>query len=209
MIAGDAGTLVNMKIEIRVATSEDAAQIATIYAPAVEESPVSFETEAPDEAEVARRVEETVATYPWLVAERGHEIISYVYARRLRPRPAYDWDVEATVFVKDGYQGRGVGRAIYTALLDVLTGQGFVNVYAVITVPNEASVDFHRAMGFKRAGAFPAAGFKFGAWHTIEMWYLQLGDLPDAPQPPIPFGTFRDFPTCAEILEQASHLLND
>ena len=198
-----------MKVEIRVATADDAAQIAAIYAPAVEESPVSFETEAPDVPEIARRIEETLVDYPWLVVERGHEVISYVYARRLRPRPAYDWDVEATVFVKDGHHGRGVGRAIYSAFLDVLTAQGFVNVYAVITVPNETSVRFHEAMGFKRGGRFLAAGFKLDAWHNIEHWYLQLGDLPDAPQRPIPFSKFRDFPSCAEILEQDSHLLND
>ncbi len=198
-----------MKFEVRVARPEDAAQIAAIYAPAVEETPISFETAAPGAAEIAARIEDTLSTYPWLVVERGHEIISYVYARRFRPRPAYDWDVEATVFVKEGHQGEGVGRAIYGAVLDILIAQGFVNVFAVITVPNESSVNFHRAMGFKRAGSFPGAGFKLDAWHTIETWWSQLGDRPDAPQPPIPFGKFRDFPHCQDILREASESLAD
>lgn len=198
-----------MKFEVRVVSGEDSAQIAAIYAPAVEETAVSFEVIAPDAAEVASRIEDTLDMYPWLVVERGHEIISYVYARRFRPRPAYDWDVEATVFVKEGHQGEGVGRAIYGALLDVLTAQGFVNVYAVITVPNEGSTRFHQALGFELVGSFPAAGFKLGAWHTIETWRAQLGDLPDAPQPPIPFRKFRDFPHCQEILQQASRVLNN
>ncbi len=132
-----------------------------------------------------------------------------MYARRLRPRPAYDWDVEATVFVKSGHRSEGVGRAIYTALLDILLAQGIVNVAAVITVPNAPSVRFHEAMGFKKAGAFPAAGFKLDAWHDIEIWWAQLGDLPDAPQRPIPFSKFRDLPTCTEILERATRSLEN
>ena len=198
-----------MKIEIRVATAEDAPQIAAIYVPAVEESAVSFETEAPDGAEIASRIEDTLDMYPWLVAERGHEIVSFVYARRFRTRPAYDWDAEVTVFVKEGNQGLGVGRAIYSAMFDILTAQGFVNVYAAITVPNEASIRFHQALGFELAGSFPAVGFKLGAWHTVEFWWAQLGDQPDAPQAPIPFGQFRDFPNCQEILQQASQMVGE
>ena len=82
-------------------------------------------------------------------------------------------------------------------------------MYAVIAVPNEASIRFHEAMGFELAGSFPGAGFKLGAWHTIEFWWARLGDQPDAPQAPIPFSKFRDFPQCREILQRASRLVGD
>ena len=96
---------------------------------------------------------------------------------------------------------------MYTALTRLLAAQGYVNAMAAITVPNEASTQFHESMGFHRAGVFPACGFKLGGWHTVEYWWLQLADLPDEPQPPIPFKTFRQFPECEGILAESSTLV--
>ncbi|NNC92565.1 MAG: N-acetyltransferase [Acidimicrobiia bacterium] len=198
-----------MPTNIRIASAFDGSQIHAIYAPAVSEQPTSFETEVPAVDEIVRRIDDTLATYPYIVAERDGEIVSYVYARRWRPRPAYDWDVEITVFVKDGNGGRGIGRAMYTALTRLLAAQGFANALAAITVPNDASIKFHESMGFHRAAVFPSAGFKLGAWHTVECWWKQLADLPDEPHPPIPFKTFRTFPECEAILQEATALLTD
>ena len=125
-------------------------------------------------------------------------------ARRWRGRPAYDWGVEITAFVKPGHEGRGIGRALYDGFLGVLAAQGFVNAVAVITVPNEASTGFHEAMGFHRAAVFPASGFKLGEWHDLEFWWFQIADLPDEPRPPVPFARFRTFPECDEILSRAT-----
>ena len=80
-----------------------------------------------------------------------------------------------------GFGGQGIGRAMYQALTDILSAQGFVNAVGVITVPNEASTLFHESMGFHQAAVFPAAGFKLGGWHTVECWWKQLADLPDEP----------------------------
>lgn len=194
-------------LQIRIATPEDAAQIRAIYAPAVTDSAVSFEMETPTVADLARRIGETTEMYPWVVVDRRGEIVGYAYARRWRSRPAYDWDVEITAFVKSGNEGRGIGRAMYHGFLGLLAAQGFVNAIAVITLPNDTSTGFHEAMGFHRAAVFPASGFKLGEWHDLEFWWSQLADLPDDPQPPIPFATFRRFPECTAILEQASQAL--
>jgi phosphinothricin acetyltransferase len=196
-----------MTTKIRIATAFDGPQIHAIYAPAVSDLPTSFETEVPSVDEIVRRIDDTLAMYPYIVADRDGEVISYVYARRWRNRPAYDWDVEITVFVKDGYGGRGVGRAMYVALTRLLAAQGFVNAMAAITVPNDASTRFHESMGFHQAGVFPVCGFKLGGWHTVEFWWLQVADLPDDPQPPIPFRTFRQFPECTRILREATAML--
>lgn len=196
-----------MPTTIRIATAFDGPQIHAIYAPAVSDLPTSFETEVPTVDEIVRRIDDTLGTYPYIVADRDGEIISYVYARRWRGRPAYDWDVEVTVFVKEGHGGKGIGRAMYTALARLLAAQGFVNAMAAITVPNDASTRFHESMGFHRAGVFPACGFKLGGWHTVEFWWLQVADLPDEPQPPIPFKTFRRFPECERILSEATAML--
>jgi phosphinothricin acetyltransferase len=198
-----------MSTTISIASVFDGPQIHAIYAPAVSELPTSFETEVPGVDEIVRRIDQTLANYPYLVADRNGEVISYVYARRWRARPAYDWDVEITVFVKDGVQGKGVGRAMYTALTRLLAAQGYVNAMAAITVPNEASTSFHESMGFHRAGSFPASGFKLDTWHTVEFWWLQLADIPDEPQPPIPFKTFRQFPECEKILAEATAMLDE
>ena len=196
-----------MTTKIRPATAFDGPQVHAIYAPAVSDLATSFEVDVPTVDEIVRRIDDTLTTYPYLVADRDGEVASFVYARRWRGRPAYDWDVEVTVFVKDGYGGRGLGRAMYTALTRLLAAQGFVNAMAAITVPNDASTRFHEAMGFHRAGVFPASGFKLGAWHTVEFWWLQVADLPDDPQPPIPFKTFRTFPECERILNEATEMV--
>ncbi len=196
-----------MPTKIRVASAFDGSQIHAIYAPAVAGLPTSFETEVPSMDEMVRRIDEILAIYPYIVADRDGEVISYVYARRWRARPAYDWDVEITVFVKDGFGGQGIGRAMYTALTRLLAAQGFVNAVAAITVPNDASTQFHESMGFHMAGRFPASGFKLGEWHTVEFWWKQLADFPDEPRPPIPFKTFRQFPECEAILAEATEMI--
>lgn len=196
-----------MATKIRIASAFDGSQIHAIYTPAVVDLPTSFETEVPSVDEIVRRIDETLGIYPYLVADRDGEIVSYVYARRWRARPAYDWDVEITVFVKDGFGGQGIGRAMYHALTGILSAQGFVNAVGVITVPNEASTLFHESMGFHMAGHFPASGFKLGEWHTVEFWWKQLADIPDDPQPVIPFKTFRQFPECDRILAEASEMI--
>jgi phosphinothricin acetyltransferase len=198
-----------MPTKIRIASAFDGSQIHAIYAPAVSEQPTSFETEVPAVDEIVRRIDDTLGMYPYIVADREGEIVSYVYARRWRVRRAYDWDVELTVFVKEGHEGRGIGRAMMTALTRLLAAQGFANALAAVTVPNDTSTRFHESMGFHRAAVFPAAGYKLGAWHTVECWWKQLADLPDVPQPPIPFKTFRTFPECEAILAEATEMLSE
>jgi phosphinothricin acetyltransferase len=176
-------------MKIRAATADDAAAIASIYAPYVTGTVVSFETEAPDAAEIARRMADGNGHYPWLVACDGDPatVLGYAYACAFRARPAYRFSVETTVYVADGAQRRGIGTLLYRALLPVLEGQGYAQAIAAITLPNQASVSLHERLGFRQVGAYEKVGFKFREWRTVGLWQRALCPLSTRPEEPRPF----------------------
>jgi L-amino acid N-acyltransferase YncA len=165
---------------IRDANPGDAQAFCAIYAPYVTDSATSFELEVPSVHEMAARVAEAQRQWAWVVATDADQILGYAYATELRSRPAYRYSCETSVYVSPEAQGRGVAKALYQALFDRLIGRGLCNAYAVIVLPNAASVRFHEAAGFQPAGTLPRAGFKLGAWHSIGWWYRPLQDWPPA-----------------------------
>jgi L-amino acid N-acyltransferase YncA len=169
---------------LRVARLEDAAAIRAIYAPHIA-TPASFELEIPTEAPVQERLRKAADRFPWLVCEGNSVVDGYAYASRHRERAAYDWSVEVSVYVGESSQRRGIGRALYTALLGCLRCQGYFSAFAGITIPNPKSVGFHEALGFRHLGVFHRIGFKCGAWHDVGWWELALAPYPSAPAPPL------------------------
>jgi phosphinothricin acetyltransferase len=175
-------------LRVRVATGDDAAAIAAIYAPVVRDTPISFELEPPDVATMRQRVLDTLKVRPWLVCERGGEVIGYAYAASHRERAAYQWCVETSVYIAASARRQGVGRTLYAELLPILARQGYVHAYAGITLPNPASVGLHEALGFEPVGVYRAIGFKLGAWHDVGWWDLPLGSSrPGKPAAPVPY----------------------
>ena len=167
---------------IRLATPGDAAAIHDIYAPVVRDTTISFEWQPPTIEELRARIERTLAGgYPWLIADADGHVAGYAYAGRFRPRAAYDWTAEVSVYVHPEQHRRGVGRTVYRALLQLLELQGFRSAYGVATAPNPGSEGLHRAVGFELVGRFPRVGFKFGAWHDVLVWHIALG--PDQGEP--------------------------
>ena len=175
---------------IRLATPDDAEQVQAIYAPYCH-TPISFEMEPPSVEEMRGRLAKVLGQYPWLLCEDGGEVLGYVYATQHRERAAYRWSVDTTVYVRQGRQRRGVGRALYTSLLAVLPLQGYVNAYAGVTLPNPASVGLHEAMGFQPVGVYRQVGFKCGAWHDVAWFQRPLRPRPDEPPPPRPLEEVR------------------
>lgn len=172
---------------IRLATPEDAPAVRSIYAPFVESTPVSFEVDPPTTTEMAERIESTLQQYPWLICESDREtILGYASASSLRSTPPYAWTTELSVYVAEDARGSGVGTALYASLLETLAEQGYRNAYAVMTLPNPASVRLHERMGFEPVGTFPAVGYKQGEWHDIQWWYRRLADHAPDPEPPRP-----------------------
>lgn len=171
---------------IRFATPDDGPALAEIYRPAVVERPTSFELEPPDAAEMARRVEKIAGKFPWLVYERDGSVIGYAYASQHRDRAAYQWSVDVSAYVSiDAHRG-GIGRALYSALFDILVEQGFINAYAGITLPNPASERFHRAMGFTDVGVYHHVGYKLGRWHDVLWLERALQPAGENPPPALP-----------------------
>ena len=176
-------------IEYRIASVDDAAAMADIYAPYVRDTIISFETEAPVAADMAPRIARIGSQYPWLAASADGAVIGYAYACENRSRAAYRWSVDAGIYLDRSAQRRGIGRALYRRLFSLLRAQGYVNAFAGITLPNDASVGLHEAMGFALTGVYRNIGYKFGAWHDVGWWQLVLaGTWPENPREPLPFG---------------------
>ena len=174
---------------LRLASPDDAPGVRAIYAPMVRETAISFEYEEPPVEEMARRIQTALSSgYPWIVCEDGGEIIGYAYASSFRTRRAYDWTTEVSVYVHPDHHRRGVGRALYAKLFEILTLQGFRSAYGVATAPNPGSEGLHEAMGFELVGRFPSVGFKFDRWHDVICWHIALGPRDDEPRKVRPVG---------------------
>jgi L-amino acid N-acyltransferase YncA len=166
------------EVTLRDARPDDAPGILDIYRPFVTDTAVSFELEPPTVAEVEARIASAQSQWAWLVAEREGALAGYAYATAFRTRAAYRFTVETSAYVHPDHQGRGVARALYRRLFEVLVERGYCNAYAGIALPNDASVAFHRALGFTRVGVFHRGGWKFGRWHDISWWEMALQEQP-------------------------------
>jgi L-amino acid N-acyltransferase YncA len=163
-----------MASRIRNVAPTDAPAISRIYAPYVADHAISFELVPPDTAEMETRIAGVITQYPWLVFEEDGDVLGYAYAAAHNPRHAYQWSVNVSVYLDARAHRRGIGRALYTALFDLLRRQRFVNAYAGITLPNAASVGLHEAMGFVPVAVYPRVGFKFGKWYDTTWLHLRL-----------------------------------
>lgn len=179
---------------LRLATPADAASILDIYAPYIRDTSYTFETEVPSANAMAGRIGACLEHWPWLVCEMDGHLAGYAYGARYRERTGYQWCVESSVYIHDDFQGRGVGNALYTALLVILEAQGYRNVYAVINLPNEKSVAFHEKMGFEYFATYEKVGYKLGRWKNVGWWQCIVNDYRDEPAPPVPFSALdKDF----------------
>ncbi|MCW1381985.1 GNAT family N-acetyltransferase [Novosphingobium sp. KCTC 2891] len=159
---------------IRPATAADAAACAAIYRPHVEESWTSFELEAPDADEMARRIAEYGESHAWLVAKVDCDVAGYAYASPHRTRAAYASSCDVAIYIAEEHTGRGLGRALYGSLLPRLREKGFHAAFAGIALPNPASVVLHEAMGFSPVGVYRQVGWKLGAWRDVGWWQRLL-----------------------------------
>src|SRR5207302_2092439 len=188
-----------MTWKIRLATRNDAVGIAEIYRPIVLSTPISFEIEPPDEQEIARRIEKTMTAHPWLVCEYQDHLTGYAYASSHRERAAYQWSVDASVYVHSDFRRQGVGQALYRSLFQILAAQGYYNAYAGITLPNAGSVGLHESVGFQPLGMYRNVGYKQGAWHDVGWWELALQPRTAPPPPPLKLAEVQSNPSWQEL----------
>ncbi len=197
-----------MSALIRLAEPSDASDILAIYGPYCESTSVSFEIAAPSLDEMRERIAHVTGDYPWLVAEIDDKVVGYVYASRHHPRAAYRWSVDVAVYILPLQQRSGVGRILYETLFSILPEQGLFKAFAVITLPNPASIGLHESCGFRRVAILKGAGYKFGKWHDVGYWQLDLQPERDFPPDPKPFHIFRANPAVATALAKGNRKIS-
>ena len=156
-----------MNVAIRPAKTSDIPAITRIYEHAVEHGTASFELSPPDEAEMARRMNDlTGKGYPYLAGEIEGALAGYAYAGPYRARPAYRLTVEDSVYIAPDRHRRGIGRALLTALIEATAARGFRQMIAVIgdSPKQAASIGLHEVLGFRNVGILQDVGFKHGRW---------------------------------------------
>jgi L-amino acid N-acyltransferase YncA len=174
------------RIPLRPTRDDDIPAIAAIYADAVLTGTASYEIDPPDETEMRRRFRDIAGRgFPHLVAEREGAILGYAYAGPYRPRPAYRFTVEDSIYVARDARGLGIGRSLLTALIERCEALGFRQMIAVIGGGTEhpASVALHLSLGFREIGVIEGSGFKHGRWLDTVLMQRALGEgratLPD------------------------------
>jgi L-amino acid N-acyltransferase YncA len=160
---------------VRYATGSDAAACAAIYAPYVTDTVITFEYEPPTTTDMAARIAAAQRAHAWLVLEDDGRVVGYAYGGPHKERAAYRWACEVSVYLETRRRRSGGGRALYEALLARLADRGFRTAVAGMTLPNEASVGLHRALGFEAIGISRGIGWKHGAWRDVAWVQRSLG----------------------------------
>ena len=191
---------------IRLAQPKDADGILAIYAPYITNTSFTFEAEEPSVKIFTDRIISYLINWPWLVCEIDGTIAGYAYGSRYRERVGYQWCVECSVYIHDDFQRMGIARALYTALFEILKKQGYRNVYAVINLPNDRSVQLHESYGFKWFATYENVGYKLGKWKNVGWWRLVINEYSNEPSPPFKFSEL-DKSLLPSIFESAGKLL--
>ncbi len=175
-------------IIIRAATIADALDILKIYGYYVEKTAVSFEYTVPSVLEFSKRIENTLSKYPYLVAVYEGQIIGYCYVSPFKTRAAYEYSVETTIYLDKDKKGRGIGKALYKKLEEVLALQGILTMdycIAVISIEDpyltNGSEYFHEKMGYTKVAHFPKCGYKFNRWYDMIWMEKHIGEHIDNP----------------------------
>lgn len=164
-------------VRLRPSTDADLPALAAIYGHNVLHGTGTFELEAPDAEEMGRRRAAVLANgLPWIVAERDGRVLGYAYANVFRPRRAYRFCVEDSIYLAPDAQGQGLGRLLLAELVAQCTARGCTQMLAVIgDSANAGSIGLHRALGFVDCGRFEAAGWKFDRWLDVVLMQRALG----------------------------------
>ena len=176
-----------MSFTVRPVTAQDSDEILTVYEPYITDTVLTFEYDVPSKEAFRQRVEGVLEGYPYLAAVEDGRIIGYAYAHRARERKAYDWYAELSVYVAMGLEKKGVGTALYSALIELAKAQNIQVLTAVISAPNPPSEALHKKVGFVQSGLHPKTGFKHGQWRDTLCMDLPITERDAPPEPFIPY----------------------
>lgn len=193
--------------KIRLATRDDSASILRIYAPYITDTVITFEYTVPTITEFKERMAHIQVSYPWLVCEVDNAIAGYAYASRFREREAYKWSVDFAIYIDPEYQGKNIGKALYYALSEALKLQGYYNAYAGVTIPNVKSEGLHESFGFHSIGTYHKVGYKFGDWHDVRWYEINLKEHEKSPELPKTIDTICNTKEFIAIMENAERMI--
>ncbi|QOF77067.1 GNAT family N-acetyltransferase [Variovorax sp. 38R] len=167
-----------MTLTIRPSRDEDIAAITAIYAHHVLHGTGTFETEPPSEADMtSRRADVLGKNLPYLVAEDDGEVLGFAYCNWFKPRPAYRFSAEDSIYMSEAARGKGLGTQLLAALSQAAEAVGVRKLIAVIgDSANVGSVGVHRSQGFTHVGVLKDCGWKFDAWRDVVLMEKVLGE---------------------------------
>ena len=169
----------------RRAVLADAEPIREIYQYFIDHSTATFATGQVSCEEYEEKIQNF--SYPFWVAEKENQIVGFAYAARLRPKEAYVWDVELTIYLHhEAAKRNGIGCGLYERLLEEVEAFGYRNAYGVITGDNRGSIAFHERFGFSAVACFPKMGYKNGKWHDVVWMHKAFGNFNEIPELPGP-----------------------
>jgi len=172
------------KYTIREIKETDINQILDIYTPYILNTPITFEYTVPTLEDFNARTKKIMGKYPYIVCEIEKEIVGYAYAGPYKNRAAYDYSAELSIYIKEGYKSKGIGKKLYSALIDILKFQNYQILYACITIHKTLKSSlFHEQLGFKQIGMFEKSGFKEGKWYDTAWYSLKTGNFETKPKP--------------------------
>lgn len=160
---------------IRPVAIADVSAIIQLYNYYIQNSTATFEEQPVTTEQMADRIIDIQnANLPWYVYEENGQILGYAYASTWKPRSAYRYSVETSVYIRHDAVGKGLGRQLYDVLFDDITKRGIHTALSIITLPNDASVSLHEKIGMKKVAHLEQVGFKFGKWIDVGYWQKQL-----------------------------------
>lgn len=182
-------------MNIRVATAEDAKSIQRIYTPYVEKTAITFEYDIPSIDDFQQRIINILKDYPYLVAIEQEQIIGYAYASLFHSRAAYKHSAEVSIYIDKNWHKKGIGNQLYQELENRLIKQNVFVLYACISTTerkddenlSDASICFHRKMGYTLVGRHNLCGYKFNKWYSVIWMEKLITDRVDKPNAFVPF----------------------
>lgn len=159
---------------IRAGQPKDSAAICQIYNHYVMHSCASFEEKPVSEAIMAQRIAEISARFPWLVYEQQGEVVAYAYLSAWKPRSAYRFSAESSIYLAPNIVSQGIGKKLYQQLLKQVEDYPIATILAGVSLPNEASEGLHQSLGFNKVAELEKVGYKFGRWISVAYWQRHI-----------------------------------
>ena len=163
-------------MDIRTPVASDFESLSALVNWAIAETHIHFGSAPTDAATMLAGYQSVCGEYPWFVAADEQQVLGFASSGVYKPREAYRWTCDVSVYVDRLHHGKGLGKALYSRLLQELRDQGFRSAVASIALPNEASIALHEKLGFQLCGTIREAGYKFECWHDVGIWQLMLTD---------------------------------